>query len=272
MILSGTIGLVLLASAQAASAHGIGAASETVEGFIPLGIKHMPLGWDHLLFVAGVLVLARRPRRAVETISLFAAGHSITLFAATVEAWRVNPTAVDIVVALSLVFVGVVGVVGQPRRWCWVAVAVFGFGLVHGLGLSTRLQDLGLPHDGSRAEGAGVQSGDRARAAPRDRRHDRRRPGDSPGPAAPARHPAGPRDPCGGHARRRRRGDAGDAVRTRQVYGTCVRSGGRSCWPGAHWTSSLARSLVETGRTVISGPCTKIRRFCAPRTRRVRLG
>lgn len=146
--LTGTVVLLLLVGSHAASAHGIGATSKTVEGFIPLGIKHMLLGWDHLLFVAGVLVLARRPRRAVETISLFAAGHSITLFLATIEGWQVNPTAVDIVVALSLVFVGVVGVLGQPRRWWWVAAAVFAFGLVHGLGLSTRLQDLGLPDDG----------------------------------------------------------------------------------------------------------------------------
>lgn len=51
-------------------------------------------------------------------------------------------------VALSLVFVGVVGLRGRPKNWTWFAAAVLAFGLAHGLGLSTRLQDLGLPSDG----------------------------------------------------------------------------------------------------------------------------
>ncbi|MGH3752230.1 MAG: HupE/UreJ family protein [Pseudonocardiaceae bacterium] len=60
----------------------------------------------------------------------------------------VNATAVDVVIALSVVFVGVVGVLGRPQRWWWFTTAVFAFGLVHGLGLSTRLQDLRLPENG----------------------------------------------------------------------------------------------------------------------------
>jgi hypothetical protein len=61
--------------------------------------------------------------------------------------WRINPTLADVVIALSVVFVGVVGLVGRPKDNRWFAAVVLGFGLVHGLGLSTRLQDLGLPVD-----------------------------------------------------------------------------------------------------------------------------
>ncbi|QOC94137.1 HupE/UreJ family protein [Micromonospora craniellae] len=132
----------------AASAHGVGGSSETVGGFVWLGTKHMLAGWDHLLFVGGVLLLAGGVRRAAKLISLFALGHSVTLFTATVADWHVNPVMVDVVVGLSLVFVGVVGLRGRPKNWTWFAVAVLTFGLIHGLGLSTRLQEVGLPDSG----------------------------------------------------------------------------------------------------------------------------
>lgn len=108
----------------------------------------MLLGWDHLLFVLGVVLLAGTVLRAVKLISLFVAGHSLTLIVASLAGWTVNATAVDIVIALSVIFVAVVGLRGQPSDRRWFGAAVFGFGLVHGLGLATRLQDAGLPDDG----------------------------------------------------------------------------------------------------------------------------
>jgi hydrogenase/urease accessory protein HupE len=140
--------ILLLAAPQPAYAHGVAGGAETAPGFIWVGIQHMLLGWDHLLFVGGVALLAGTARRAATFISLFALGHSITLIMATLAGWRVDATLVDIAVALSLVFVGVVGVVGRPQDWRWFGAAVFGFGLVHGVGLATRLQDLDLPADG----------------------------------------------------------------------------------------------------------------------------
>jgi hydrogenase/urease accessory protein HupE len=140
--------MLLLSAPQPASAHGVAGGAETAPGFIWVGVQHMLLGWDHLLFVGGVALLAGTAKRAASFISLFALGHSITLIIATLAGWRVNPTVVDIFVALSLVFVGVVGVMGRPRDWRWFGAAVFGFGLIHGVGLATRLQDLDLPADG----------------------------------------------------------------------------------------------------------------------------
>src|SRR5215207_9648022 len=115
VILTTVLVTVLIGAPGAASAHGVGGSSETVYGFVWLGTKHMLTGWDHLLFVGGILLLAGTVRRAAKLISLFALGHSITLFTATVADWHVNPAAVDVVVALSLVFLGVVGLLRQPR-------------------------------------------------------------------------------------------------------------------------------------------------------------
>ena len=143
------VAVVVAATPSAALAHGVGGSSETAYGFIWLGVQHMLLGWDHLLFVGGVALLAGTWRRAAKLISVFAIGHSITLFTATVADWHVNPVLVDVAVALSLVFVGVVGLIGRPKNWTWFTAVVLAFGLVHGLGLSTRLQELGLPEDGT---------------------------------------------------------------------------------------------------------------------------
>jgi hydrogenase/urease accessory protein HupE len=139
---------MLLSVPETVLAHGVAGGAEAAPGFVWVGMQHMLLGWDHLLFVGGVALLAGTVKRAASFISLFALGHSITLIIATLAGWRVNPTVVDIFVALSLVFVGVVGVVGRPRDWRWFGAAVFGFGLIHGVGLATRLQDLDLPADG----------------------------------------------------------------------------------------------------------------------------
>ena len=157
------------ATAPTALAHGIGgdATDKSVIEFVPLGVEHMLLGWDHLLFIVGVVVLAAGLRRAAKLISLFVAGHSLTLLVATLAGWQLSATLVDIVIALSLAYVGAHGLqLYRPSReapgraifvrggrnagvnWGPVAGAVFAFGLVHGLGLSTRLQHLGLPEDG----------------------------------------------------------------------------------------------------------------------------
>lgn len=148
------LGLVLLfvsVSAPApAYAHGIGggASDASVFGFIELGITHMLTGWDHLAFIAGVLLVAQSFGLSVKLISVFVLGHSTTLIAATLLGWQVNADYVDVVIAGSVAFVGCVGILGRPRSWRWFGVVVAGFGLVHGLGLATRFADLGLPEDG----------------------------------------------------------------------------------------------------------------------------
>ncbi|MGH3752231.1 MAG: HupE/UreJ family protein [Pseudonocardiaceae bacterium] len=83
--------IALVGLPDAAFAHGIGGATESVWGFVPLGIEHMLLGWDHLLFIAGIVLLAGELRRAATLISVFVAGHSTTLIIATIAGWRSTP-------------------------------------------------------------------------------------------------------------------------------------------------------------------------------------
>lgn len=140
-------------SAAPAAAHGISSkvAGKSPVEFVPIGMEHMLLGWDHLLFIVSVVLLAGRLKRASKLITVFVVGHSTTLISATLAGWRVSPEWVDVVIALSIVYVGAVGRCGpprEPRHWRWFGAGVLGFGFVHGLGLSTRLQDLGLPQDG----------------------------------------------------------------------------------------------------------------------------
>jgi hydrogenase/urease accessory protein HupE len=144
------LAICFLAWPAPAHAHDITADAKdrSIFDFLPLGIEHMMLGWDHLLFIAGVMLVAKNAWRSAKLISLFVLGHSSTLIIATVAEWQVNADVVDVVIALSVVFVGVMAFLGKEPNWTWFGSVILGFGLVHGLGLSTRLQELGLPDDG----------------------------------------------------------------------------------------------------------------------------
>ncbi len=139
--------LVSVSAPAPAHAHGIGgeASDASVFGFIELGITHMLTGWDHLAFVAGVLLVAQSFGLSVKLISVFVLGHSTTLIAATLLGWQVNADYVDAVVAGSVAFVGCVGILGRPRHWGWFGVVVAGFGLAHGLGWPRGSPTSGFP-------------------------------------------------------------------------------------------------------------------------------
>jgi hydrogenase/urease accessory protein HupE len=143
--------LVPLLIPAAASAHALFAdhnPNRPVLEYVWIGFWHMAGGWDHLLFILGVVLIAGSLRPAAKLITLFVAGHSLTLLVATIAGWKLNASVVDVVIALSLVYVGVQGLRGRPEDFRLMGAIVFVFGLVHGLGLSTRLQDLGLPESG----------------------------------------------------------------------------------------------------------------------------
>ena len=134
----------------AAQAHGLGdATGRSVLAFVPLGIEHMLLGWDHLLFIAGVLLVSSNWRQAAKLITVFVVGHSLTLIIATMAGWRLNATFVDVVIALSVVYVGIVALRGRTPEWKLFAGVVFGFGLVHGLGCRPAFKPSVYPRKGS---------------------------------------------------------------------------------------------------------------------------
>ena len=119
--------------------------------FMYLGAKHMVTGYDHLLFILGVIFFLYRMRDVIIYVTLFSVGHSITLLAGVLLKIEVNPYLVDAIIGLSVVykafdnlggFQSIFGV--QPNN----KVAVAGFGLMHGFGLATKLQALRLNANG----------------------------------------------------------------------------------------------------------------------------
>jgi hypothetical protein len=118
--------------------------------FLYLGAKHMFTGYDHLLFLVGVVFFLAKPRDVVLYVSLFTLGHSITLLLGVLSGWQANAYLVDAVIGLSVVykaFENMGGFDDLPFR-IDSRIAVMTFGLVHGLGLATRLQDLTLTENG----------------------------------------------------------------------------------------------------------------------------
>lgn len=150
----------LLLAAGVAVAHTIsgsdatfvrGIAGAAVGPFVYLGAKHMVTGYDHLLYLVGVVFFLYRLRDVALYVSLFTVGHSLTLLAGVLGGLRVEPHLIDAVIGLSVVykafenlggFRAVFGVQPDPRA------AVVVFGLFHGLGLATRLQEVAMSGDG----------------------------------------------------------------------------------------------------------------------------
>lgn len=118
--------------------------------FAYLGAKHMVTGYDHLAFLAGVIFLLHRLRDVALYASLFALGHSLTLLVAVLAGWQANAHLVDAVIGLSVVYKGFenIGGLAALKIRLDARAAVFGFGLVHGLGLATKLQELDMARDG----------------------------------------------------------------------------------------------------------------------------
>lgn len=149
--------LVILHSSLNSFAHGVSDADKHAMldgGFIKyifLGAKHMVTGYDHLLFIFGVLFFLTQFSDVVKFITAFTLGHCLTLIFATFMGITANAHLVDAVIALTVVYKGFDNINGfkkylkiNPPN---MLVLVFIFGLIHGFGLSTRLQELPLNHD-----------------------------------------------------------------------------------------------------------------------------
>ena len=119
--------------------------------FVYLGAKHMITGYDHLLFLLGVIFFLYRPKHVVQYVSLFAVGHSITLLLGVLADLQVNAYFIDAIIGLSVVYKAFENLDGFKRLFGLrpnTKVAVFIFGLFHGLGLATKLQEFDLSENG----------------------------------------------------------------------------------------------------------------------------
>ncbi len=122
---------------------------DVVKTYFGLGVEHILLGIDHLLFVLALLFLVGGWRRLIGTVTAFTVAHSLTLAAATLGWVRVPQAPVEAVIALSILFVAVEiihsqqGHPGLAEQKPWIVAFVFG--LLHGLGFAGALRDVGLP-------------------------------------------------------------------------------------------------------------------------------
>jgi|SRR5580765_2592694 hypothetical protein len=141
-------------------AHGIARGDarflQTLDGaaiapLMYLGAKHMVTGYDHLLFLVGVIFFLYRLRDVVQYVSLFTLGHSVTLLAGVLGGIHANSYIVDAIIGLSVVYKAFDNIDGFKRLLGFqpnTRAAVLLFGLFHGFGLATKLQDFALPAKG----------------------------------------------------------------------------------------------------------------------------
>lgn len=116
--------------------------SRTVSFFV-LGVEHILTGYDHLLFLAGLLLVCTRFRDAASIITCFTIAHSITLALASLDIVHLPGEIVEPAIAASIIYVGIENLIGR-HRLAWRMLVTFGFGLVHGLGFASVLREIGL--------------------------------------------------------------------------------------------------------------------------------
>ena len=128
---------------------GAAGPAAVIRTYFKLGVEHILLGFDHLLFILALVFLVQGWRRLLATITAFTVAHSLTLAAATFGWLQVPQAPVEAVIALSIMFVAAEvlhrhrGRTGIATRKPWVVA--FTFGLLHGLGFAGALRSVGLP-------------------------------------------------------------------------------------------------------------------------------
>jgi hypothetical protein len=152
--------LVLIAFATSAYAHAVtpGDAGYIQEifgvhiiSFIYLGAKHMITGYDHILFLLGVVFFLYHMKDVAIYVSIFAVGHSVTMIAGVWFGWGINAYIIDAIIGLSVVYKALDNL-GLYQKWLGfqpnTKAATLIFGLFHGTGLASKILDYQLSDDG----------------------------------------------------------------------------------------------------------------------------
>ena len=152
--------LMVCALAPVLEAHGVsgkdavflqGLKGRAIIPLMYLGAKHMVTGYDHLLFLVGVIFFLYRLKDVVQYVSLFTIGHSITLLAGVLGGIRANSYLIDAIIGFSVVYKAFENMDGFRRFLGFqpnTKLAVLVFGFFHGFGLATKLQDFALSQNG----------------------------------------------------------------------------------------------------------------------------
>lgn len=155
MMITALLGWIPEAIAHGVTAGDKGYIQETTGvhpiPFIYLGAKHMMTGYDHLLFLLGVIFFLYRLKDVTIYVTLFAVGHVITLLSGVLMEISVSAYLIDAIIGFSVVYKALDNM-GAYQRWFGfqpnTKVATFGFGLIHGFGLATKILDYELSPDG----------------------------------------------------------------------------------------------------------------------------
>ncbi|WFE77296.1 HupE/UreJ family protein [Roseinatronobacter sp. S2] len=119
--------------------------------FIYLGAKHMVTGYDHILFLLGVVFFLYRMKNVAIYVSLFAIGHSVTMLLGVWYGWGINAYIIDAIIGLSVVYKALDNL-GYYQKWFGfqpnTKAATLIFGLFHGTGLATKILEYDIPEDG----------------------------------------------------------------------------------------------------------------------------
>ena len=152
--------LVLVLLPGVASAHGVsgkdavflqGIQGRAIGPLMYLGAKHMVTGYDHLLFLVGVIFFLYKLKDVVQYVSLFTIGHSVTLLVGVLGGVRANSYLIDAIIGFSVVYKAFENMDGFKRFFGFqpnTRLAVLIFGFFHGFGLATKLQDFALSQNG----------------------------------------------------------------------------------------------------------------------------
>ncbi|MBV1874785.1 MAG: HupE/UreJ family protein [Gammaproteobacteria bacterium] len=119
--------------------------------YLYIGAKHMVTGYDHLLFLVGVIFFLYRPREVLLYVTFFTLGHSLTLMLGVLENIRVNPFLIDAIIGFSIVYKGFDNLGGFKHLFGFqpdLKLAVLIFGLFHGFGLASKIQTFNIPNEG----------------------------------------------------------------------------------------------------------------------------
>jgi len=151
---------IVLACADVASAHGVsgkdavylqGLQGRAIGPLLYLGAKHMVTGYDHLLFLVGVIFFLYRLKDILQYVSLFTIGHSATLLLGVLGGIHANAYLIDAIIGFSVVYKAFENMDGFRRFLGFqpnTRAAVLVFGLFHGFGLATKLQEFALSPNG----------------------------------------------------------------------------------------------------------------------------
>jgi len=155
-----TLALLVALLSASLEAHGVsgkdavylqGLQGRAIGPLMYLGAKHMVTGYDHLLFLVGVIFFLYRLKDVLLYVSLFTVGHSVTLLAGVLSGIRANPFLIDAIIGFSVVYKAFENMDGFKRLFGVqpnTRVAVLIFGLFHGFGLATKLQEFELSANG----------------------------------------------------------------------------------------------------------------------------